>query len=151
MSKYDQCHSGKEQQHKESILQSCGWGTAVQRACGFIGMPVSGELSICLSSPVGPSPILTPTPPLPAHHETLGLLLRRNGEFDTSCHQLENSPSVCWKRTTQHPGGCFCSPLGTPAGCVRPEDNHRNSTHTEHRWPGKNHPGCSRQSNLSSG
>ena len=66
MSKYDQCHSGKEQQHKESILQSCGWGTAVQRACGFIGMPVSGELSICLSSPVGPSPILTsptPTPP----------------------------------------------------------------------------------------
>ena len=90
-------------------------------------------------------------PPLPAHHETLGLLLRRNGEFDTSCNQLENSPSVCWKRTTQHPGGCFCSPLGTPTGCVPREDNHRNSTHTEHRWPGKDHPGCSRQSNLSSG
>lgn len=29
MSKYDQCHSGKEQQYKENILQYWGWGTAV--------------------------------------------------------------------------------------------------------------------------
>ena len=98
---------------------------------------VSGELSICLSSPVRPSPSLnSPTRP---HDDALGLLLRRNGEFDLS-GKLENSPSIFWKQTTQHPGGSAAPPWAPPPAVStgrQPQELHPQGTLMDRKRPPK--------------
>lgn len=148
MSKYDQCHSGNEQQCKVSILQYRGWGTAalllqwviwfyaksllLYRRAGWVESWVFVYLLLFV--------LLHPSTPPPApHDDALGLLLRRNGEFDLS-GKLENSPSIFWKQTTQHPGGSAAPPWAPPPAVStgrQPQELHPQGTLMDRKRPPK--------------
>lgn len=122
----------------------------MQRACGFIGG--LGEWRVeylfifsCLSSPSLNHP-LTRTPPWnprPSLKEKWRIW---------HVLQLIGKLTLCLLETYHTtPRWVLPFPPGHHHRLCPQEDNHRNSTHREHRWTGKDHPGWSRQRNLSSG
>lgn len=110
----------------------------MQRACCFTGGP--GEWRVEYLFIFSCSSFSIPQlPHPPPRDDALGLLLRRNGEFDLS-GKLENSPSIFWKQTTQHPGGSAAPPWAPPPAVStgrQPQELHPQGTLMDRKRPPK--------------